>query len=105
MTRTIRFLLAVGVLLAAGAAYALPVVIPDFGLDPSGPAFTIQAVPVAASGPRANLTAPPDLLYGQTSEDGTPNTLQMSWQPLDSAIDGGAGASRGVAECRNRRGR
>ena len=74
----------------SGLAYATPVVVPDFAVDPSGTQFTIQ--PVALSDPGSiNLAGLPSLDYGITSvPDGTEDTLMMSWEQ-ESTGDAQAG--------------
>ncbi len=83
--RVSRFLIAallMGGLLAGSATFshALPIVVSDFASDPTGPEFTIQAVPWDDDN-SINLpnNGDPDLTYGITSPDGTNNTLLMEW--------------------------
>ena len=65
---------------------ALPVIIPNFAVDPSGDAFTIGPVSKFAVG-STNLVATPSLTFGATSvPDGTLDTLKMSW---DADVEGG----------------
>ena len=90
--RVRKTMLLFGVALAcASVAQALPLDVPDFAVDPSGPAFTIQAIP-PGQGASSNILGPPELFYGVTDpETGTPNTLQMSWQPVDTYVPAQAG--------------
>ncbi len=83
--RVSRFLIAallMGGLLAGSATFshALPIFVPNFESDPTGAQFTIQAVPWDDDN-SINLpnNGDPDLTYGITSPDGTPNTLLMEW--------------------------
>ncbi len=88
-SRLMVFLMA-GVFLV-GSVQALPVVIPDFAVNPSGPAFTIG--PVSQFDPGSNnLAADPTLNFGVVSEpDFTADTLQMSWEPLVDGDEAQAG--------------
>ena len=91
VSRISRFLvvasLVCGLLFAsASVASALPVVIPNFAVDPSGAAFTIGPVSKFAAG-STNLVATPSLTFGAISEPGgTLDTLKMSW---DADVEGG----------------
>ena len=82
MNRTTA-LLAATVLMFATVAYALPVEVPDFSRDPSNGKFSI--VPIGADeGASQNTIGPPELYFGVTDPvSGTPNTMQMNWQPVD----------------------
>ena len=66
----------------SGLAHAMPIEVPNFAVDPSGPEFTIGPVG-EADYLSDNLSAPPLLEYGvtYTDRDGveTANTLMMSW--------------------------
>ncbi|HOW17981.1 MAG TPA: PEP-CTERM sorting domain-containing protein [Phycisphaerae bacterium] len=75
----------IGMLVGASVAVvqALPVNVPDFASDPSGPAFTIEAIG-PTEGASQNIATAPTLTYGITDpETGTPNTLQMNWHPVN----------------------
>ena len=68
----------------AAIVQALPVQVPDFATDPSGPAFTIQPI-APGEGLSNNISSSPTLTYGQTDPvTGTQNTLRMNWQPINS---------------------
>ena len=81
MTRSIHLIAAASlVALSAAIAHALPVVVTDFAVDPSGAQFTIQPVAVADPGSE-NLAGLPTLAFGVTSQpDGTLNTMKMTWE-------------------------
>lgn len=81
MGRVTKLLTAVVMLtIPTGIAYGLPVVVPDFAVDPSGLQFTIEPVPAGDPG-SINLGGDPTLQYGVTSDpDGTLNTMKMSWE-------------------------
>jgi hypothetical protein len=97
--------LCAAVVLLPAAAHALPVLIGEFpsGFDPNPPEYTVQ--PVDPSGPRPglseNITGPPVLAFGQTSQAGptqpgdlhepTENNMQMTWDPVDPNLDARAG--------------
>ena len=78
------------VAVVASAAHALPIVVPNFSVDPSGDAFTIQAIAPGAPGSN-NIAAAPVLQFGVTSSDGTPDTLQMNWEPEIAGEEAQAG--------------
>ena len=66
------------------------ILISNFQSDPSGPGF--QIMPIGPTqGASQNILAPPELHYGVTSGDGTPNCLQMIWQPTELNQDARAG--------------
>jgi hypothetical protein len=75
-----RLVCLMSVMFFVGSVQALPVVIPDFVVDPSGPSFTIGPVSMFDAGSN-NLIADPTLTFGVSSlPDFTPDTLQMSWE-------------------------
>ena len=83
--RAMRVVGAIVVLLAiatcASTVQALPVIVPNFAVDPSGLAFTIQPVPDTDFN-SFNISEPPVLAFGQVSvPDGTTDTLSMNWDP------------------------
>ena len=62
-------------------AMALPVIVPDFSVNPSGPAFTIAPIAPSA-GLSTNILAPPELTFAQIDPvSGTDDVLVMNWQP------------------------
>ena len=72
----------------AGSAQALPIVVSDFAVDPSGSDFTVQII-----GRNQYLTnnlsnkVAPYLGFGVTDPvTGTPNTLLMNWTPKQSPV-------------------
>ncbi len=83
-----RFLFAallVGGLLVGGAGvvHALPIIVPDFAADPTGPAFSINAIDPNV-GLSNNIQAAPELTYGVLDPTtGVDDTLQMNWEPID----------------------
>ncbi len=90
MKKSILMSLCLLFVLASSSAYALPIVEPDFATDPSDAGFSI--VPIGPSeGSSSNIEAAPTLTYGVTSPDGTANTMQMTWDPIDEAEDAQAG--------------
>jgi hypothetical protein len=74
----------VGGLLAGSAAlaHALPINVPDFGADPSGPQFTIAPIG-PGDGLSNNIAAAPTLTYGVIDPTSVPDTMQMNWVPDD----------------------
>ena len=90
-TKTMAAAAFVTLVLFASGAHALPVIVPDFAVDPSGPEFTIQAV--SATDPNSNnLAADPILEFGVTSvPDGTANTLRMTWEQATPDLEAQAG--------------
>ena len=62
----------------ASTVRALPVIIPNFAVDPSGLAYTIQPVPDTDFN-SLNVMEPPTLTFGVVSvPDGTADTLKMN---------------------------
>ncbi|MCK4850134.1 MAG: PEP-CTERM sorting domain-containing protein [Phycisphaerae bacterium] len=80
----------------SGLAHALPIEVADFAEDPSGAQFTISPV-VAGTylSEGDDLLETPLLTYGETSSDGTPNTLMMSWDVVDPGPNSVAEAQAG----------
>ena len=98
MRRTIHLFTAMlFVVSTASVAHALPVIIPDFSVDPSGlqinvQQFTIQAVSAGDPGSN-NIVDPPSLEFGVTSiPDGTEDTLKMNWEPKVPGEEAQAGS-------------
>lgn len=90
MKRFLVILCAVFVIPAV-IAQALPIVVPDFGADPSGPAFTIGPI-APGDGLSNNIAGPPTLTFGVTDPvTGTADVLQMNWEPVNEAEPAQAG--------------
>ncbi len=90
-TKTMAAAAFVTLVLFASGAHALPVIVPNFAVDPSGPEFTIQAV--SATDPNSNnLAGDPILEFAVTSvPDGTDNTLRMTWEQATPDLEAQAG--------------
>ena len=89
----IRSIALLGLLVAisGGIANALPVHVSNFATDPSGPAFTIEAIG-PTEGASNNISSAPTLTYGVTDPvTGTPDTLQMNWRPINEEYTAQAG--------------
>ena len=97
-SRAFRLLLAalfVGGLLARSATmvHALPIVVNDFAVDPTGPEFSINPIDPGV-GLSNNLASAPTLSYAVTDTDSSPdvlNTMQMNWTPFDVGLPAQAG--------------
>ena len=75
--------LLVAVVMWTPGAMALPVEVPDFSSDPSGPEFTIGPIP-AFEGLSANIAGPPLLTFDELDPvTGTDDVLVMSWEPVN----------------------
>jgi hypothetical protein len=86
---SVAFLLA----MSAGVAQGLPIEVPDFATDPSGPAFTIEAIG-PGEGLSSNIASAPSLTYGVTDPvTGTEDVLQMNWEPSNPSEPAQAGWS------------
>jgi len=83
MNRALGLALSVAVCLWASAASALPLIVPDFADNPSGPEFFIGPVGPDA-GSSSNIAGPPLLTFGETDPvSGTNDVLVMNWDPVD----------------------
>jgi len=66
------------------SAMALPVEVPDFSVDPSGPGFTIGPIG-PLDGLSTNIAGPPLLTFNVTDPvTSTPDVLVMSWEPINA---------------------